>query len=190
MKCNWSSFCTLVFMNCCLVAALVVLQSGRNKNEVVKETMHTPAFQQGGGNNPPLAKCVGLSFLKINFKNILFSSPQSFSSPLLACFHFCVFKGISEKYKGKYDIEAYLLSFPHGRSNQFNSFTRLLHLYCFLNRHPYQLPSKPYSHMAIRPYCHILVIWPYQLYDNMASNMVNMGVCEESDKNLAIWRRI
>jgi hypothetical protein len=41
---------------------------------------------------------------------------------------FSKYKGISEKYKGKYSRDCLLLSFLTGRFNQFNFFTRLLHL--------------------------------------------------------------
>jgi hypothetical protein len=43
---------------------------------------------------------------------------------------FCTYTGISEKYKGKYAIRPFLLSFLVGMSNHLNSFVRLLHLYC------------------------------------------------------------
>ena len=56
-----------------------------------------------------------------------------------------------------------MLSFFPGNSNQWNLLTRLVHLYCFFDRHPYWQYPKPYSHMAIWPYSHIAIlfqIWP------------------------------
>ena len=74
---------------------------------------------------------------------------------------FCIYKGISEKYKGKYAIRPFLLSFLVGRSNQLNSFARMLHFYCCFRRHPYWRHFRPYAHMAIWPYSRNMVIWPY-----------------------------
>ena len=50
---------------------------------------------------------------------------------------FCIYKGNSEKYKGKYAIGPFLLSFLTERSNQLNSCTRMLHLYCIFRIHLY-----------------------------------------------------
>ena len=90
--------------------------------------------------------------------------------------HFCgvatifgIYKGNSEKYKGKYAIGPFLLSFLKGRSNWLNSLARLLHFYCFFRQHPYWPSLMPYSHMA--------------------SNGINMGVFWNSSINAAIWRR-
>ena len=86
--------------------------------------------------------------------------------------HFCgvatifrVYKGNSEKYKGKYAIGPFLLLFLVGRMNWLNSFTSLLHFYCCFDKHPYWPPLIPHSHMAIWPYDHILAIWPYSHMD-------------------------
>ena len=65
-----------------------------------------------------------------------------------------------KKYKGSLAIAPYLLSFVTGRSNQLNSFTRMLHFYGFFHRHPYWPYFITYGHMAIWPYGHILMIWP------------------------------
>jgi hypothetical protein len=89
---------------------------------------------------------------------------------------FCIYKGISKKYKGKYATRPFLLSFIVGRSNHLNSIVRLLHLYCCFQKHPYRPPLKPYSHMAIWPYDHISAIWPYSqmgIWPKMASMWVS-----------------
>ena len=72
----------------------------------------------------------------------------------------CIYKGISEKYKGKINIKQFLLSFLAGRSNQLLVFTRLLHFYSFFRRHPYCRRLRPYGHMVIWPYGH-MAVWPY-----------------------------
>jgi hypothetical protein len=56
---------------------------------------------------------------------------------LMVAMRFGIYKGISEKYKGKYAIRPFLLSFLVGRSNQLNSFARMLHFYCCFRIHPY-----------------------------------------------------
>jgi hypothetical protein len=60
---------------------------------------------------------------------------------------FCIYNEISEKYKGKYAIRPPLLSFLVGRSNQLDSFARMLHFYCCFRRHPYQSHFRPYAYM-------------------------------------------
>ena len=65
-----------------------------------------------------------------------------------------------KKYKGNSAITPFLLLFFTGRSNQPNSFARMLHFYCFFHRHPYWPHFNPYDNMTIWPYGHILTIWP------------------------------
>ena len=78
----------------------------------------------------------------------------------MVAMRFCIYKGISEKYKGKYAIRPFLLSFLVGRSNQLNSFARMLHFYCCFRRHPYRSHFRPYGrNMVIWPYSH-MAIWP------------------------------
>jgi hypothetical protein len=74
---------------------------------------------------------------------------------------FRIYKGISEKYKGKYAIRRFVISFLLGRLNQLNSFARMLHLYCCFRRHPYQSHFRPYAYISIWPYGHMAEIWSY-----------------------------
>ena len=53
-----------------------------------------------------------------------------------------------KKYKGKFAIGPYLLSFRAGRSNQLDSFTRLLHFYSCFQKWPYWPPLMPYGNMV------------------------------------------
>ena len=99
---------------------------------------------------------------------------------------FCKYKGNSEKYKRKYAIRPFSLSFFVGRSNQHNSFARLLHFYSCFRRHPCWCHSTPYVYMAIWPYSQNMAISPY---DHMTSKVADMGVPGNSNKNAAIWRR-
>ena len=46
-------------------------------------------------------------------------------------------KEIPEKYKGKFTIGPFLLSFIVGRLNQLDFFTRMLHFYSCFQRYPY-----------------------------------------------------
>ena len=75
---------------------------------------------------------------------------------------FCIYKGNSEKYKGKFAIRPFSLSFLAGRSNQHNSFARLLHLFSCFWRHPFWCHSMPYVYMTIWPYGQNMAIWPYR----------------------------
>jgi hypothetical protein len=89
---------------------------------------------------------------------------MSFRAFLWSGHHFCVFKGNFEKYKGKYAIGPFLLSFLTGRLNRLNFFARLLHLYYFFPETPILANFDAiwqYGLMAIFwPYGHI-AIWPY-----------------------------
>jgi hypothetical protein len=81
--------------------------------------------------------------------------------------NFNFIKDIRKLYKGKCPIRVILILFLNGKPNQWTVLTRLLHLHCFLDRHPYWPYLKRYGHMAIWPYClwperHI-VIWSYCL---------------------------
>ena len=76
---------------------------------------------------------------------------EFFEHYFIVAVRFCIYKGISEKYKGKYAITPFLLSFLVGRSNHLNSFVRLLHLYFCFQKHPYCSSPIPYSHMDIWP---------------------------------------
>ena len=77
---------------------------------------------------------------------------------------FCIYKGFSEKYKGKNAIRLILLPFLQKRLNQFNSLARLLYLYSWFSRHPYW-PSFfaicPYGNMAIWLKKGLMAISPY-----------------------------
>ena len=106
------------------------------------------------------------------------------------CTLYAFFKVNTKKFqknkKGKYARKWFLLSFLTGRSNKFNFFTRFLHFYCFLHRHPYKLTWWPYLKMATWSFGHILAIWPY---DYMALMTGYMGVSGKSITNAAIrWR--
>ena len=72
--------------------------------------------------------------------------------------HVCKYKGISEKYIGKYAREHFLLSFLTASFNQFNSFARLLHFNA-LSRDTHITHHK--RHIAIWQYGHMTKIWPY-----------------------------
>ena len=101
---------------------------------------------------------------------------EFFQHYFLVAVRFCIYKGISEKYKGKYAVTPFLLSLLVGRSNHLNSFVRLLHLYCCFQKHPYCPSPITYSHMAIWPYDHISAIWPYShmgIWPKMASIWVS-----------------
>ena len=96
---------------------------------------------------------------------------------------FCIYKGNSKKYKGKYAVKPFLLSFVVGRSNRLNSFARLLHFYCCFQKHPYWPPLMSYSHMAIWPYGHISTIWPYGHID-IWRRMASIWVSPETAKQM------
>ena len=94
-----------------------------------------------------------------------------------------------KKYKGKYAVRPFLLSFLLGRSNQLNSFTRILHFHCRFRRHPYRSHLWPYIHMTIWPYGQNMVIWPFDHMTKMAQNGIDMSVSWNSNKNVAFWWR-
>ena len=102
---------------------------------------------------------------------------------------FCIYKGMAKKYKGKYAVRPFLLSFLLGRSNQLNSFTRILHFHCRFRRHPYRSHLWPYIHMTIRPYGQNMVIWPFDHMTKMAQIGIDMSVSWNSNKNVAFWWR-
>ena len=66
-----------------------------------------------------------------------------------------------KKYKGKLAVGPNLLSFLAERSNQHDSFTRLLHFYSCFQRNPYWGHLRPYVHMAKWPYRPKMAIWPF-----------------------------
>ncbi len=98
-------------------------------------------------------------------------------------------KEIPEKYKGKYFIGLFLLSFEAGRLNQLDSFARLLHFYCFSrNTHNGHILHHN-GHMAIWPFDAIMALWPHSHMAIMAFKMDNMGVFGNGKEIAAIWRR-
>ena len=90
---------------------------------------------------------------------------------------FGIYKGKSEKIHRKIRHRLNLLSFLARRSNQLDSFTRLLHFYSCFWRYPYWPHFMPYGHMAKWPYGHFLRIWPYgqiNIWHKMASIWVSL----------------
>jgi hypothetical protein len=55
---------------------------------------------------------------------------------------FCVYKGNSPKYRGKYAIASFLLSFMTGSLNQLDSFFDAIQLYGYMATRPYGYVAK------------------------------------------------
>jgi hypothetical protein len=94
--------------------------------------------------------CPGFS--KVGVESQAFAQGWTYTSGatnfLMVAMHFLIYKGFSEKYKGKYAIIPFLISFLVGRLNQVNSFAIMLHFYCCFRRHSYRRHFMPYGNMV------------------------------------------
>ena len=81
----------------------------------------------------------------------------------------------------------FLLSFFTERSNQFNSFTRLLHLWWGFSRYPSWVLFVSYSHMVIWPNGHNMALKPYWGHTKMTKRRPKMGVYWKPIINVATF---